>query len=142
THHGFNDGGSVLYQGLLFKRKFTHWHRYVSVLIQLKLYPAGFHFLDRLRRILSNGAGLRVWHQTAWTKHLAEFSHFSHGRRGGDRDIEILKTFLTLLDHVLKPDVFGASILCCLRRRAFGKNQNSHLFAAAMRKRTCSTHHL
>ena len=77
----------------------------------------------------------RIGHQAARPEHFAKLTNFSHGGGRRDCDVEILETFLDIFDQVLEADILGTGIFGGFGCRAFGKNKNAHLFAAAMRQR-------
>src|SRR6266568_1997168 len=136
-HHRFDHSISILHQLFFFKRKFSHWNRHVTVLVEFKFHAASFHFLHLLRR-----ARFWVRHQSARSEDFSELAYFRHGRWRRNCDVEVLKTFLTFLNHVFESDEFRSGLERCLRCRAFRKNKHPHCLAAAMRKRTRPAHHL
>jgi len=76
------------------------------------------------------------------SENFSELSDFAHCPRGRYRNIEILKTFLALLNHVFHPDIICTCIARCLRSCALGENKHAHLFSTAMGQWAGPAHHL
>ena len=62
TNNRFDHGGPVFNERFFVELKFSHRHRHVAVLIELKFYATRFHFADRLRSVVRHGAGFRIRH--------------------------------------------------------------------------------
>ena len=93
------------------KRGLPHRRVDDAGLVDAELHLAGLDFLDGVRDLERDGAGLRVRHQAARAEHLAETADGAHhvGRR--DDGVEIHPAAVDPVDDLFAGDVIGAGVL-------------------------------
>jgi len=115
----------------------------VAGFVHLKFNTTRLNLTDSLAGVVGYSSGLGVRHEAAGSENLTELTHFGHGLRGGNCDIEVSPAFDALLDHVLETDKLSTRFASCLGRcTGLGEHQDADNFAGAMGQRRGSADHL
>jgi len=111
-------------------------------LVHTKLNLAGLHLAHGARHVESDGSGLGIRHQPAWTENLAEPAHGLHHVWRGDNGVKIHPAALNPLHHVVAACFVSARFPPLSHLVAGSDHHHALRLAQAVRQHHRAAYHL